>query len=89
MKYDQANDNYSITLTDTNNTLADINFSESGITVTRSGNQYTFTSKNMISNAVTISAQKKTNLGMGKMLIWGCPGKQTMARKIPCISISS
>ena len=79
MKYDQANDNYSITLTDTNNTLADINFSESGITVTRSGNQYTFTSKNMISNAVTISAQKKTNLGMGKMLIWGCPGKQTMA----------
>ena len=43
MKYDQANDNYSITLTDTNNTLADINFSASGITVTRSGNQYTFT----------------------------------------------
>ena len=79
MKYDQANDNYSITLTDTNNALADINFSASGITVTRSGNQYTFTSKNMISNAVTISAQKKTNLGMGKMLIWGCPGKQTMA----------
>lgn len=79
MKYDQANDNYSITLTDTNNTLADINFSASGITVIRSGNQYTFTSKNMISNAVMISAQKKTNLGMGKMLIWGCPGKQTMA----------
>ena len=41
MKYDQANDNYSITLTDTNNTLADFNFSASGITVTRSGNQYT------------------------------------------------
>ena len=79
MKYDQANDNYSITLTDTNNTLADINFSASGITVTRSGNQYTFTSKNMISNAVMVSAQKKTNLGMSKMLIWGCPGKQTMA----------
>lgn len=79
LKYDAAKDNYSITLTDTNNTLADINFSASGITVTRNGNQYTFTSKNMISNAVMISAQKKTNLGMGKMLIWGCPGKQTMA----------
>ena len=79
MLYDADKDQYSITLTDTNNTLADINFSESGITVTRSGNQYTFTSKNMISNAVMISAQKKTNLGMGKMLIWGCPGKQTMA----------
>ena len=79
LKYDAANDNYSLTLTDTNNTLADINFSASGITVTRNGNQYTFTSKNMISNAVMISAQKKTNLGMGKMFIWGCPGKQTMA----------
>ena len=79
LKYDAAKDNYSITLTDTNNTLADINFSASGITVTRSGNQYTFTSENMISNAVMISAQKKTNLGMGKMFIWGCPGKQTMA----------
>ena len=79
LKYDAAKDNYSITLTDTNNTLADINFSASGITVTRNGNQYTFTSKNMISNAVMISAQKKTNLGMGKMFIWGCPGKQTMA----------
>ena len=79
LKYDAAKDNYSITLTDTNNTLADINFSASGITVTHSGNQYTFTSKNMISNAVMISAQKKTNLGMGKMFIWGCPGKQTMA----------
>lgn len=79
LKYDAAKGNYSLTLTDTNNTLADINFSGSGITVTRSGNQYTFTSKDMISNAVLISAQKKTNLSMGKMLIWGCPGKQTMA----------
>jgi len=78
LKYDAANDNYSLTLTDTNNTLADINFSDSGITVTRSGNQYTFTSENMISSAVMISAQKKTNLTQGKMFIWGCPGKQTM-----------
>lgn len=79
LKYDAAKDNYSITLTDTNNTLTDINFSAGDITVTRNGNQYTFTSENMISNAVMISAQKKTNLGMGKMFIWGCPGKQTMA----------
>ena len=79
LKYDAARDNYSLTLTDTNNTLTDINFSASGITVTRNGNQYTFTSKNMISSAVMISAQKKTNLGMRKMFIWGCPGKQMMA----------
>ena len=79
MLYDSDRDEYSITLTDANNTMADISFSDSGITVTRSGNRYTFTSKSMISGTVTISAQKKTNLGMGKMLIWGCPGKQTMA----------
>ncbi|MBR0127802.1 MAG: Cys-Gln thioester bond-forming surface protein, partial [Firmicutes bacterium] len=79
MLYDSDRDEYSITLTDANNTMADISFSDSGITVTRSGNRYTFTSKSMISGTVTISAQKKTNLGMGKMLIWGYPGKQTMA----------
>lgn len=32
LKYNQAADNYSLTLTDTNNTLADIKFSASGIT---------------------------------------------------------
>lgn len=79
LKYNASADNYSLTLTDTNNTFEDIDFSASGITVTRSGNQYTFTSKKMIANAVTVSAQKDINLNMGKMLIWGCPGKQTMA----------
>ena len=40
LKYNQAADNYSLTLTDTNNTLSDIKFSASGITVSRSGNKY-------------------------------------------------
>lgn len=79
LKYNASADNYSLTLTDTNNTFEDIDFSASGISVTRSGNQYTFTSKKMIANAMTVSAQKDINLNMGKMLIWGCPGKQTMA----------
>lgn len=42
LKYNQAADNYSLTLTDTNNTLSDIKFSASGITVSRSGNKSTF-----------------------------------------------
>ena len=78
LKYNQAADNYSLTLTDTNNTLADIKFSASGITVSRSGNQYTFTSKKMIESAVGITAQKSIPNIDGNILIWGYPGKQTM-----------
>ena len=78
LKYNQAADNYSLTLTDTNNTLADIKFSASGITVSRNGNQYTFTSKKMIESAVSITAQKNIPNIDGNILIWGYPGKQTM-----------
>ena len=78
LKYNQAADNYSLTLTDTNNTLADIKFSASGITASRSGNQYTFTSKKMIESAVGITAQKSIPNIDGNILIWGYPGKQTM-----------
>lgn len=78
LKYNQAADNYSLTLTDTNNKLADIKFSASGITVSRSGNQYTFTSKKMLESAVSITAQKNIPNIDGNILIWGYPGKQTM-----------
>lgn len=78
LKYNQTADNYSLTLTDTNNTLSDIKFSISGITVSRSGNQYTFTSKKMIESAVGITAQKSIPNIDGNILIWGYPGKQTM-----------
>ena len=78
LKYNQAADNYSLTLTDTNNTLSDIKFSISGITVSRSGNQYTFTSKKMLESAVSITAQKNIPNIDGNILIWGYPGKQTM-----------
>ncbi len=79
LKYNQAQDNYSLTLTDTNNLLADIHFtSDKGITVTRNGNEYTFTSKKMIENSVGVSAQKTVPTAVGNLLIWGHPGKQTM-----------
>ena len=79
LKYDQAKDNYSLTLTDTNNVLREIRFSSaSGITVTRNGNKYTFTSKKMIESPVSITAQKVIPGSLDDMLIWGCPGKQTM-----------
>lgn len=78
LKYNPEKKNYSLTLTDTNNTLANIKFSNSHITVTRSGNSYTFTSDIMIENAVSISAQKNIPQNTNDMLIWGSAGKQTM-----------
>lgn len=72
LKYNQAQDNYSLTLTDTNNLLTDIHFtSDKGIIVTRNGNEYTFTSKKMIENAVSLSAQKSIPNVVGNLLIWG------------------
>ena len=78
LKYNPDRQNYSLTLTDTNNTLANLSLSASGIKVSRSGNQYTFTSDKMIISPITVSAQKAVNLNCDEMLIWGCVGKQTM-----------
>ena len=78
LKYNPDKQNYSLTLTDTNNTLANLSLSASGIKVSRSGNQYTFTSDKMITSPITVSAQKAVNLNCDEMLIWGCVGKQTM-----------
>lgn len=78
LKYNQAADNYSLTLTNTNNTLSDIKFSASGITVSRSGNKYTFASKKMIETAVSVTAQKNVSGIDGNFFVWEYPGKQTM-----------
>ena len=78
LKYNPDRQNYSLTLTDTNNTLANLSLSASGIKVSRSGNQYTFTSDKMITSPITVSAQKAVKLDCDEMLIWGCVGKQTM-----------
>ena len=78
LKYNPGKQNYSLTLTDTNNTLANLSLSASGIKVSRSGNQYTFTSDKMITSPITVSAQKAVKLDCDEMLIWGCVGKQTM-----------
>ncbi len=76
LKYDSSAKNYSLTLTDTNNTLSDIQLDGSGITVTRNGNKYTFTSSNMIKDAVAVSAHKNVPGIDGNFLIWGHPGDQ-------------
>ena len=78
LKYNPDTQKYSLTITDTNNTMADMKFSAGGISVSRSGNKYTFTSDKMIASPVTVSAQKQVNLNSDDMLIWGSVGKQTM-----------
>lgn len=78
LKYNSNANNFSLTIQDTNNTLADLYFSnDSGVTVYRNGNNYTFTSNNMISNPITITAQKNINKNTDNMLIWGRSDYQT------------
>lgn len=80
MKYNRDTGMYSITLTDTNHTLADIRFSVEGVTVSRNGNQYTFTSDHLITEPVMVSAQRNVaGTDCREMLVWGSGGKQTMA----------
>lgn len=79
LKYNPETKKYSLTLTDTNNTRADLKFSGgSGISVSRSGNKYTFTSSRMLTSPASLTVQKNVP-GVGNdMLIWGRVGFQTM-----------
>jgi len=79
LKYDTATKKYSLTLTDINNTNIDISAtSGSGITVTRSGNKYTFTSNSMIITASLMEYKKNISLYEDKLLVWGNVGNQAM-----------
>ena len=78
LKWDTEKKVYTLTVTDTNNLKIDLETVKgSGVSITRSGNKYTFTSKNMIMNPVTFEFRKDIPVA-NDMLIWGRPGYQTM-----------
>lgn len=78
LKWDTDKKIYTLTVTDTNNLNIDLeNLAGSGVTVTRNGNKYTFTSKNMIMDPVPFEFRKDIPVA-NDMLIWGRPGYQTM-----------
>lgn len=78
LKWDTVKKVYSLTVTDTNNLKINLEtLKGSGVSVTRNGNKYTFTSKNMIMNPVTFEFRKDIPVA-NDMLIWGRPGYQTM-----------
>ena len=80
MRYNPQTGKYSVTLTDTNNTGADLKFpATSGITVTRNGNQYTFSTSQTITNPVTLTMQKNIPRDTGTFLIWSNGKDQTLA----------
>lgn len=80
MKYNPSSGKYSVTLRDTNNTLCDLIFpATSGITVTRNGNQYTFSTSQTINSPVTLTAKKKVPSDTGNFLIWSNGKDQTLA----------
>lgn len=69
---------YTLTVTDTNNLKINLQtLAGSGVTVTRNGSKYTFTSKKMIVDPVTFEFRKDIPVA-NDMLIWGRPGYQTM-----------
>ena len=78
LKWDTGRKVYTLTVTDTNNLNIDLEMlSGSGVTVSRNGNKYTFTSKNMIMDPVSFEFRKDIPVA-NDMLIWGRPGYQTM-----------
>ena len=78
LKWDTEKKIYTLTVTDTNNLKIDLEtLKGSGVSVTRSGNKYTFTSKNIIMDPVTFEFRKDIPVA-NDMLIWGRPGYQTM-----------
>lgn len=78
LKWDTEKKIYTLTVTDTNNLKINLEtLKGSGVSVTRNGNKYTFTSKNMIMNPVTFEFRKNIPVA-NDMLIWGRPGYQTM-----------
>ena len=78
LKWDTEKKVYTLTVTDTNNLKISLEtLKGSGVSVTRNGNKYTFTSKNMIMDPVTFEFRKNISVA-NDMLIWGRPGYQTM-----------
>ena len=83
MKYDSSTKKYSITLTDENNSNMPVSaFNISGVTVTKSGNKYTFSTTTKISG--TKACTYKANRTSGdQLVIWKSGnGSQTMAAGI-------
>lgn len=79
LKYNSSTGKYSLTLTDTNNTGVDISVtSGSVVSVSRNGNNYTFTASSPINNAVTVEYKKNIELYGDAFLVWGNVGNQTM-----------
>lgn len=83
MKFNAQTGKYTVTLTDSNNTGYDLKFpATSGITVSRKGNQYTFSTSQTITNPVTLTVQKDIPRDTGTFLVWSNGKDQTLATGI-------
>lgn len=83
MKFNAQTGKYTVTLTDSNNTGYDLKFpATSGITVSRNGNQYTFSTSQTITSPVTLTVQKNIPGDTGTLLIWSNGKDQTLATGI-------
>ncbi len=78
LEYNSSTGKYSKTIEDKNKTGIDIaGLSAAGVSITRSGNQYTITSDKPIDTAVILPYRKNIPIAGGRFLVWGRPGYQT------------
>ncbi|MBQ8790028.1 MAG: hypothetical protein IJZ51_01810, partial [Ruminiclostridium sp.] len=73
MKYNSTTKKYSVTLTDTNNSgmPASAFKMPSGVTVTKSGNKYTFTTSSRITGTKIVSyASNRTDCAANPLIVW-------------------
>lgn len=78
LEYNKTSKTYQATLTDTNNTLADLTRLNSGaVTVIRNNNKYYFSSTTPINGIVTAKYSKYLASKPDTFLVWNTPGYQT------------
>ena len=71
LQWDSGSKRYEATVTDSNEVLSKFNFTASGLTISRKGNQLTLSSTRPVSNPISLSSDKAMpEVKVGSQLVW-------------------
>ena len=71
LQWDSGSKRYEATVTDSNEVLSQFNFTVSGLTISRKGNQLTLSSTQPVSNPISVSSDKAMpEVKVGSQLVW-------------------
>ena len=71
LQWDSGRKRYEATVTDSNEVLSQFNFTVSGLTISRKGNQLTLSSTQPVSNPISVSSDKvMPEVKVGSQLVW-------------------